>query len=226
MLAKFQKRKLGEEILHELKEHWPFTALATLIAVIIFGFLMNRSNIGLYTESLFDIFHPAHIFFSSIVSAAIFYKYRKKMLLALAASFGIAIFMATISDVIFPYFGGIAFGIPISFHLPFIEEPIMICGVAILGSLFGIIWNKTKFPHLAHVLISVLASLLYIFAYGIVLNAFSLVLIFIIVFLAVIVPCCIGDIVLPLLLKSRIRVGKSRKSEDFLDPENRRFSRK
>jgi len=208
MLAKFQKQTLGKEILHELKEHWPFTAIATLIAVIIFGFLMNKSNIWLYTESLFNIFHPAHIFFSSIVSAAIFYKYRKKMLLALAASFGIAIVMASVSDVIFPYFGSLAFGIPISFHLPFIEEPILICGVAILGALFGILWNKTKFPHLVHVLISVLASLLYIFAYGAALNVFSLVLVFVIVFLAVIVPCCIGDIILPLILKSRIGTRK------------------
>ena len=125
-----QKSKLGKEILHELKEHLPFTALATLVAVVIFGFLIKMPNLNSYTENLFNLFHPAHIFFSSIVSAAIFFKYRRNIWLALISGFGIAIFMASVSDIIFPFWGSLAFGIPISFHLPFAELPFLICGVA------------------------------------------------------------------------------------------------
>lgn len=196
-------KKLRHKVLHELKEHIPFTAFATLTALVLFSFLMNY--IGKHTELLFNFFHPAHIFFSSIVSAAIFYKYKNKFLLAIFIGFIISLFMASISDIIFPYLGSLIFNIPISFHLPLAENPILIISVAILGPLIGVLKRITKMPHFLHVFISVFASLLYIFAYSISPNILTLILIFIIVFISVIIPCCLSDIVFPLIIHDRIR---------------------
>lgn len=194
------KLKLKHKILHELKEHVPFTALATLISVVLFGILFGY--VGKYTESLFEVFHPAHIFFSSIVSAAIFYKYRKNALYAVVVGGVLSLFMASVSDIIFPYLGSLIFNIPISFHLPLAEMPVLIIGITILGPLIGVWRRITKIPHFLHVFISVFASLLYLFAYG---SSIKIILAFLIVFVSVIIPCCLGDIVFPLIFQYNIR---------------------
>jgi len=200
--------KLSQEIIHELKEHVPFTAAATLIAVIIMVFFLIKENLISHAISLFYIFHPAHVFFSAIVSAAIFYNYRKNILLALISSIIISVVIGSLSDVIFPYLGTSLFNIPISFHLPAIENPLLILGVALLGSGTGIIIRKTKFPHFAHVLISVFASLLYIFAYSTDFSFWTFFLIFIITSISVTIPCCLSDIVLPIIFQDKIKGNK------------------
>ena len=191
------------DIHHELEEHIPFTALATLIAVILMAILLAKTNLINYAVSAFYIFHPTHVFFSSIVSAAIFYKYRNKFLLALAAGIIISVIIGSLSDVIFPYLGSLLFSIPIAFELPAFESPILIFGLAFLGSLLGIATKYTKFPHFLHVLISLFASLLYIFAYSTNFSLVAYVAIFIITTLSVVIPCCLSDIVFPIIFSRR-----------------------
>jgi hypothetical protein len=223
--------QITKEIFHELKEHSPFTLTAALFGVVIMAFLLIKENLISHAVTFFYIFHPAHIFFSAIVSAAIFYNvrnvkiapfrvqnfgasknpnkpqrffdYRKNVSLAILFSILISVIIGSISDIIFPYFGSHLFNIPISFHLPAIENPLLIFGVAFLGSLTGVIARKTKFPHFIHVLISIFASLLYIFAYSTNFSLFTIILIFIITSISVIIPCCLSDIVLPILFGGR-----------------------
>ena len=196
---------MKSEILHELKEHIPFTLTATSIAVIITAILLIKENLISHAISLFYIFHPVHIFFSSIVSAAIFYSYKKKIFLALISGIIIAVAIGSISDIIFPYLGSLLFNIPISFHLLVIESPFLILGAAFLGSTTGIIARKTKFPHFAHVLISVFASLLYIFAYSTNFSLLTIFLIFIITSISVVIPCCLSDIVFPIIFQDKLK---------------------
>ena len=205
---------MKHEIIHELKEHIPFTAAATLVAVIITAFLLIKENLISYAISLFYIFHPLHIFFSSIVSATIFYKYKRKIFLALISSIVIAVVIGSISDIIFPYFGSLLFNIPISFHLPAIESPLLIFGVAFLGSTTGIILKKTKFPNFVHVLISVFASLLYIFAYSTEFSFLTIILIFIITSISVVIPCCLSDIILPIIFQNKLK-NKNKKCKRY-----------
>lgn len=195
-----------KNILNELKEHLPFTATATAIAIILVTFLLIKNNLIVHAASLFYIFHPLHLFFSAIVSAAIFYKYRKNIFLSLITGIGISILVGSISDIIFPYFGSLLFSIPISFHLPIIENPSLILAVALLGSSIGIIAKRTKLPHFIHVFISVFASLLYIFAYSTNFSILTIFLIFIITVLSVVIPCCLSDIVFPILCNKKIKI--------------------
>jgi hypothetical protein len=197
-----------EEIHHELEEHIPFTAAATAVAVAIMAILLAKTHLITYAVSAFWVFHPAHIFFSSIVSAAIFYKYRNKFWLALISAVVIAVVIGSLSDVIFPYLGSLLFRIPITFELPALESPLLIFGIAFLGSLVGIATRFTKFPHFLHVLISLFASLLYIFAYS---SSFSLVTyiaIFIITTISVVIPCCSSDIIFPIIFQSKTQRQK------------------
>jgi len=198
-------------ILKKLKEHIPFTAAATLVSVIIMSFLLIKQNLIPYAASSFHIFHWVHILFSSIVSTAIFYSYKKKILLSLFSGILIAISIGSISDIIFPYIGSLLFNLPISFHLPLLESPVLILGIALFGSATGIIVKKTKFPHFVHVFISLIASLLYIFSYSTNFSVLTLLLIFLITSISVVIPCCLSDIVFPLLLQNRFRKHENKK---------------
>jgi hypothetical protein len=159
--------KKPKVIVLELKDHIPFTLIATLIAVI-FVFLVQKINLS----SLFFVIHPLHIFTSAIVSSAIFYKYKKDFTQALIVGIISSIFIGTISDIIFPYLGGIIFQLKTDFHLSLIEEPITIILVSFFGGITGITTKLTKLPHFLHVFLSVFASLLYLIAFSTITTTF------------------------------------------------------
>ena len=199
--------KMNSNLLHELKEHIPFTALATVVSVLVSFFIM-KANLITSLIPIFYIFHPIHLFFSAIVSTALFYKYKKNIFLSIMVGMFISMIIGSISDVFFPYLGSLLFKIPISFHLPALESPALIIGATFLGALIGIFFKKTKFPHFFHVFISVFASLFYIFAYSTAFSLLNLFFIVIITTISVVVPCCLGDIILPLLFKDKLEKKK------------------
>ena len=188
--------KRTKELIHELKHHGPFTAIATLIAVFLVIILQNilTKNVS---EQTFNILHPVHIIVSGIASAAIFYKYKKNVSQALMVGVLGSILIGTLSDVIVPFIGGTLFTLQTEFHLPIVEKPIIILSSALIGSFLGISTGMTKLPHFTHVFLSVFASLFYLLAFS---ASFSLIYFlgaFLIVFIAVVIPCCMSDIVFP-----------------------------
>jgi hypothetical protein len=178
----------------ELKQHIPFTLVATIVAVG-FIFVTQKTNFS----SLFFVIHPLHIFTSAIVSSAIFYKYKKDFIQALIVGILSSIFIGTISDIIFPYLGGVIFQLKTEFHLSLIEEPITIILVSFFGGIIGITTKLTKLPHFLHVFLSIFASLLYLIAFSTITTTLQFIIAFLIVFFAVLIPCCVSDIILPLL---------------------------
>lgn len=199
------KHSTNSNILGELKKHIPFTLAAVLISLILVSFLLINQNLMRYAVVSFEIFHPLHIFFSAIVSAAIFYNYKKNIFWAILSGVLITLVIGSLSDAIFPYLGSLLFYIPISFHFPLLEYPVLILGAGIFGAVAGIITRRTKFPHFLHVLLSVLASLLYIFSYSTNFPPIVLFFMFIITSISVIIPCCLSDIVFPLLWEQRMK---------------------
>ena len=186
----------GKELFHELKHHVPFTIIATILAigiVLILKFLINKT----FDQEAFEILHPLHVIASAIVSAGIFYKYKSKIIPAILVGIISAIIIGSLSDIVFPFLGGAIFGLHPKFHLPIIEMPILILGSALLGGIIGISTKITKLPHLFHVGLSVFASLFYLLAFSQTQSAIGFILAIIIIFLAVIIPCCISDILLP-----------------------------
>ena len=187
-----------KKILHELKEHTPFTAIAALIAILITIFILYLIKTDV-SEEVFHVLHPLHVLVSAIVTTGIFYKYKKKFIQALLIGITGAIIIGSISDIIFPYLGGLIFNLHMHFHLPIIEKPLIILSSAIIGCIMGISFQITKIPHFIHVFLSVFASLFYLLAFS---QAFELIYFigaFFIVFISVIIPCCLSDIIYPLL---------------------------
>ena len=112
-----------------------------------------------------------------------------------------AIGIATMSDSLIPYLGEVLLGMPNKgVHIGFIEKWWLVNPLAIIGVVLSYYWPKTKLPHAGHVLLSTWASLFHILmAKGDVVNLFSYGAIFLLLFIAVWVPCCLSDIVFPLL---------------------------
>lgn len=85
-------------------------------------------------------------------------------------------------------------------YLGFIEDWYVVNPAAILGVLIAWFWPHTKFPHAAHILISTWAS-----AFHVLMNMQGqlsvtvLLGMLIVLFIAVWLPCCMSDIVFPML---------------------------
>ncbi len=186
-------------IIRELKEHWPFSLGASLVAgllIILISFL--GGDIIPLVGNLFEIFHPAHVLFSAAATSAIYYKYRKSVIGAIFVGVIGAIFIGSLSDVFLPWIAGNIFSLQTSFHLPIFESPLKILAVGLIGALVGIYAGLFKLNHSLHVFLSVFASLFYLLAFSVALNTWKIIAMSLIVFFAVYLPCCISDIVFPL----------------------------
>lgn len=190
-----------KQIINELKHHAPFTATATLIAVLMVVLLVYLFNISI-SEKIFHTFHYSHLVVSAVVTAGVFYKYRPHFILALLVGITGAVLIGSLSDVLFPFLISTLLGLEVHFHLPLFEETTLVLFFAFVGSLFGVLTKITKTPHFLHVFLSVFASLFYLLAFSSAFVSFYFLLAFLIVFVAVIIPCCLSDIVYPLLFIS------------------------
>jgi hypothetical protein len=198
------------QIARELREHIPFTAIGAATGIILMVIIVFAHVPFPISQAAFYTLHPLHVVLSALVTTALYAKYSKgKLWAAILVGYAGSIGIATLSDAIIPYLGGALLNIEIGFHVPFIEtEEMPLFGVAkwvvvnsaaVIGIALGYWKRITKFPHSGHVLISTWASLFYFTAFGVASWLPLLPLIFIFLFLAVWLPCCLSDIVFPLL---------------------------
>jgi len=153
---------------------------------------------------LFDIAHPAHILVSAAATSTLYWKYSKdlsslKWLKTVLVGIAGAIVVGTLSDVLLPFFAGRMFSLDTAFHFPLLEMPVLILGLAFIGAIIGMYFDVFKITHSLHVFLSVFASLFYLLAFSSSVSALGVMLISVLVFLVVYIPCCLSDIVFPLL---------------------------
>lgn len=192
-------KEIGIEFVH----HLPYSAVGVAASL---GILLAWEKMGgLAPQPSFHLFHPVHILFSAVVTTAMFWKYEKRAIKATLVGFFGTVPICSISDVFLPYLGGIVLKNPVQFHLCATQEPWLVYPAAIGGIFFGfllptLLSKLTEFTHLLHVLVSSLASMLYLISFDLGLWQGSLLLVFFITVLAVWIPCCLSDIVFPLTL--------------------------
>ncbi len=192
-------------IASELSHHAPATAFGAVtgiivMVIIVFGNILPQ--VIQISSTVFYTLHPLHLLLSALVTTTLYVKYRKPNIwMAILIGYTGSIGIATISDSIIPYLGEILLNLPNrGIHIGFIEEPLLTNPAAFLGIAVGYWKGTTEFPHYGHVLISTWASLFHvIMALGATLSWLQLIIIFLFLFLAVWIPCCVSDIVFPLL---------------------------
>ena len=199
-----------KRIANELKNHAPFTALGAVTGIIIMVIIIFGNVPSSISQNVFYTLHPIHVVLSALVTTAIYKKYSNgRIWTAILIGYFGSIGIATISDAIIPYLGGGLLNVKIGFHIPFIEtEKMPFIGIekwkvvnsaALIGITIGYLKPTTKFPHSGHVLLSTWASLFYFTAFGIAKWIPLFHFIFLFLFLAVWIPCCLSDIAFPLL---------------------------
>jgi len=194
-----------KQIASELKSHAPFTALGAVtgiivMVIIVFGNFL--SHISPVSEDIFYVLHPTHVFLSALVTTSLYVRHgKRKIWLAVLIGYTGSIGIATLSDSIIPYVGETLLDLPNrGIHIGFIEEPMLTNPAAFLGIAIGYWRPITRFPHAGHVLLSTWASLFHIImALGQTLSWIQVLAILLFLFLAVWIPCCVSDIVYPVL---------------------------
>lgn len=195
-----------KQISKELKNHAPFTIFGAITGIIVIVFFQKLPAGVSY--NIFYTLHPMHVVLSAFATASM-YKLHKTgrirgkcniwtlLVIGYLGSVGIA----TLSDSVIPYIGESLLNLPNrGIHLGFIEKWWLVNPLAILGVAIAYFKPATKFPHSGHVLLSVWASLFHIImALGQTVNWLFYAAIFLFLFLAVWIPCCLSDIVFPLL---------------------------
>ena len=202
-------------ILNELKEHAPFTAIGAVTGIIIMVIIVFADIPSSVSEATFYSLHPLHVVLSALVTTAMYMRYSKgKIWAAILIGYTGSIGIATLSDAIIPFLEGNTLNIEIGFHAPFLETEafpylgvakwVVINSAAVIGIALGYWKHTTKVPHSGHVLLSTWASLFYFTSFSTADWIPLLPLIFLFLFLAVWLPCCLSDIVFPLLFIRRV----------------------
>ena len=192
------------QILEELKNHSPFTLFGTLTGIIIMLILHNINIPSKASHTIFYTLHPIHVLLSALVTTSMYELHtRGKCNLWILIIIGYigSIGIATLSDSIIPYIGETLLNLPNKgIHLGFIEKWWLVNPLAFIGILIAYFRPMTKFPHSGHVLLSTWTSLFHmIMALGSSLSWSSYMVIFFFLFISVWIPCCISDIIFPLL---------------------------
>ena len=187
----------------ELKSHIPFTAVGALTGIIIMVIVVLGNVPAHISHTAFYTLHPLHVLLSALVTTAMYMRYRKgKIWAVILIGWTGSVGIATISDAMIPYLGGVLLHAQMEFHVPFIEEW-WINFLALAGIAIGYWRHTTRIPHFGHVLLSTWASLFYFMSFGIADWIPLLPFVFLFLLLAVWIPCCTSDIIYPLLFVRR-----------------------
>lgn len=189
----------------ELAAHAPFTIAGTLSGVAIMAVIVFAGVPRPWSTTLFGIFHPLHVLLSALATAGMYRLHsRGKLWLTIAVGYVGAIGIATLSDCVIPYVGERLLGLEARIHLGFVELWWLVNPLACAGIAVAYFWPRTKFPHAGHVLLSTWASLFHVtMALGDDFNPATWIVVPLFLFLAVWLPCCVSDIVFPLLVPKR-----------------------
>jgi hypothetical protein len=230
-------KEKAKHILVELKGHAPFTLFGALLGIVFMLLFRNISGVSRHTLfAVFHPAHVvlSAIVTASMFQL---HAAKKRFFLVLVVGFVGSVGIATLSDIVIPHIGAELLGLSVpthnqlhhseatsaneehttmehehevhSLHLGFIEEWYIVNPAALLGIFIAYFLPRTKFPHAGHVLISTWASSSYLL-----MNMQSDMTIaaatgiFVTLFVAVWLPCCISDIIFPLLfVKSDIQLA-------------------
>ncbi|MFW6131473.1 MAG: hypothetical protein ACOC5F_02625 [Candidatus Aminicenantaceae bacterium] len=215
-----------KHITKELKNHAPFTAFGALTGILIIIVSLRIPKEISY--NIFYVLHPIHVVLSALVTASIYKLHtcdhfakvciqcKCNLWILLLIGYMGSVGIATLSDSIIPYLGETLLNMPNrGIHLGFIEKWWLVNPLAIIGVLFAYFKPTTKVPHAGHVLLSTWASLFHILmATGPSLSWLSYIALFVFLFIAVWTPCCLSDIVLPLLF---VKNSNQRTNNESMD---------
>jgi len=194
-------------VLNELIYHMPYAIFSVALALGMLSVLysvMSIEEIHSKSDILFHSFHFLHLVFASTGAFIIYLRYSSSVLRGFIVSLFSTVIFCTLSDVILPYCAGLILGVHMHIHFCFLTELQNVVPFVCVGLLNGYIvhrnavglWDSKVF-HFAHTLVSALASLFYVVGHGLEHWYVHMGLLFILLIIAVVIPCTCADIIVP-----------------------------
>ncbi len=206
-------------IFQEIMHHLPYAIFSVAFGLIILSFVdffMPPMQSVSLTEKKLDIlfhsFHFLHIIFAVTGSFIAFSRYSKNLIYGIVVSITTALFFCTLSDVILPYLGGTLLGVRMHIHFCFFSELHNVIPFLLVGLLNGVVMSNhsstvkgfySVSAHFSHIFISSLASLFYLVGHGLTDWYPKMGFLFIFLIIAVVVPCTMADIIVPIWFAKR-----------------------
>jgi len=211
----------------ELREHVPFSVTAVVIGLMLAGVLCvlasafggeaaslehaghdhaGDATMNPYGVMFFHLFHPAHMLFSAAATTAMFVRYEKKFIKAMVIGLLGATIVCGLSDIAMPQISLWILGAHVPLHLCIVHHPDIVVPFALVGVLIGVwaaggVQRSTIMYHSMHVFASTMATIFYmVSALGLVDWIDQIGRLFLFIIPAVVVPCCLSDIVFPMLM--------------------------
>lgn len=196
---------------NEILCHLPYAVFSVALCMIFLSFIPNL-EIGYKKTSvayrLFHNFHFLHLLFAGTGAVLTFRKYSKNILMCILAGILIPTIFCTLSDAMLPYLGGKFVALDMHFHWCFIKHIWTVAPFLIVGVING--WVMSNHPtslqlvysigfHFSHILISSMASMLYLISFGFHNWWDRMGFVFMFLIGAVLIPCTLSDIVVPML---------------------------
>lgn len=207
-------------IIHELMCHLPYAIYSVAFSLImlsvysVFTMSLDPAIVKKGSKALFHSFHFMHIVFAATGTIITFCRFSKNYLRALVVGTLSTIFFCILSDAILPYIGGRILGVDMHFHMCFLTEPQRVIPFLIMGLINGFVMSMhhaskqggySLTSHASHIAISSLASTFYLISHGFTNWYVSIGNVFILLIIAVVVPCTLADVVVPMTMA---RLGK------------------
>lgn len=205
---------------NELLCHFPYAvfsvafALAVISFISLFSFIMGAEAFTAGAGILFHSFHFMHLVFASTGAVITYTRFSRNIPMALIVGTITPTIFCALSDAVLPYIGGRMLGVPMTFHICFVTELANVLPFLFVGVLNGLVMglyhvDRHSFysvsSHAVHILVSSFASVFYLISHGFVDWHMQIGFVFLYMVGAVVVPCTLSDVVVPMLVA---RAGK------------------
>lgn len=197
----------------ELFTHFPYAVFSVALGFVgvalldYFSFGATQAVIQEGAHTLFHTFHFLHIVFAATGAMLTYFRFSKDLLKGVIVGGISTIVFCVLSDILFPYVSGLILGVDMQLHICFVSEVYNVIPFLIIGMVNGWILAQHEegkhsyysvWSHFTHIFVSSVASLLYMVSYGFADWPHFMGAIFFLLIFAVVFPCTMSDVVVPL----------------------------
>lgn len=202
-------------IVKELVAHLPYGIFSVAFALIILSFfsffMMTQDNTLLMTKGaklLFHSFHYMHLVFAATGTIITYFRFSKGYVKAVIIGSLCPAVFCMMSDALLPYLGASLLGVHMKLHICFVKDITLVIPFLLIGMLNGFIMSRHRtsmqsmysvFSHSIHTLVSSLAATFYLVSHGFVNWYDYMGYVFCFLIIAVVLPCSMSDVVVPIL---------------------------
>lgn len=200
----------------EIVCHFPYAVFSVVLSMIILNLFSVAAVSKDIAHKLFHSFHFMHILFAGTGAILTFRRHSKNLIGGILVGLAVPSIFCTLSDSLLPFLGGYYLGIDMHFHWCFVDHLGTILPFLFIGVINGYVLSNhsesdgifySRGSHFLHIFISSIASIFYLAGYGFSNWDNYVGFIFVYLIFAVLVPCCMADIVVPIMFAKMKKKG-------------------